>query len=158
MLKRDEVCLPDSCLNKARDDEHLFVLLGRDLAAPAAIRAWIEARIRVGKNHPEDDQLAQAEGIARVMAGGFGNQPCYDQLARVLRARAQKLTDGGAAEDRDNAELVLVLARLLEGKSIYKAFGAPGDWGYHTDIGKALATSYRGAAKPAVPAGAAAHA
>jgi hypothetical protein len=43
---------------------------------------------------------------------------------------------------RDPAELVLVLARILEGKSVDKAFGAPGDWGYSTPIGKALYEAY----------------
>lgn len=36
------------------------------------------------------------------------------------------------------AELVAVLRRVLEGKDLMKAFGAPGDWGYGTYIGKAL--------------------
>ena len=39
----------------------------------------------------------------------------------------------------DNAELIRVLARVMEGKPPAKAFGAPGDWGYGTDIGKAIA-------------------
>lgn len=40
---------------------------------------------------------------------------------------------------RDAAELIRVLARLVEGKTIAKAFGAPGDWGYETPLGAALA-------------------
>ena len=39
---------------------------------------------------------------------------------------------------RDAAELIRVLARLVEGKPIDKAFGAPGDWGYETPVGAAL--------------------
>ena len=35
-------------------------------------------------------------------------------------------------------ELSRVLARLVEGKPIAKAFGAPGDWGYETPVGAAL--------------------
>lgn len=37
---------------------------------------------------------------------------------------------------------LLVLANLLRGKTVYQAFGAPGDWGYHTSIGEALALAY----------------
>ena len=37
---------------------------------------------------------------------------------------------------------MLVLAHLLRGKTVYQAFGAPGDWGYHTSIGDALARAY----------------
>lgn len=60
MLKHEEMSDPDSCLNKARDDEMLFVLLGRDPAGPAAIEAWIARRIELGKNKPDDLQIAEA--------------------------------------------------------------------------------------------------
>ena len=42
-------------------------------------------------------------------------------------------------ELRDSAELVRVLARVVEGQPILRAFGSPGDWGYGTPIGDALA-------------------
>ncbi len=60
MRKRDELNDPKSCMMRARDDEMTFVLLGRDVAAPAAIRAWIKERIRLGKNRPDDHQIAEA--------------------------------------------------------------------------------------------------
>jgi hypothetical protein len=52
---------------RARDDEMTFVLLGRDQAAPVAIRAWIAERIRLGKNRPDDAQVLEAEQCARTM-------------------------------------------------------------------------------------------
>lgn len=71
MRKRDEVRNLDSCLNKARDDEWVFVLLGRDPAAPAAVLAWVAERIRLGKNAPGDAQLTEAERwVATVIAEG----------------------------------------------------------------------------------------
>jgi hypothetical protein len=60
MIKRDEIRDPKSCINKARDDEMLFVLLGRDPAASAAIHAWIEERINLGLNLPEDAKIQEA--------------------------------------------------------------------------------------------------
>ncbi len=66
MLKRDELADPTSCLNRARDDEMTFVLLGRDAAAPAAIRAWAEERIRLGKF------VAARTGAARTGAARTG--------------------------------------------------------------------------------------
>lgn len=62
-------------------------------------------------------------------------------LAEHLRERAEKLLarEPRLEDDFDNAELIVVLARLLEGKTFYKSFGAPGDWGYSNPIGKALA-------------------
>lgn len=45
----------------------VFVLLARDVAAPLAIRAWIAARIKAGKNYPGDPQLIEAERCASFM-------------------------------------------------------------------------------------------
>lgn len=74
MIKRDELSDPRSCLNRAQDDEMVFVLLGRDAAAPAAISAWIAERIRLGKNRPNDAQILEAESCLRKIrhhqAGG----------------------------------------------------------------------------------------
>jgi hypothetical protein len=67
MRKRDELTEPSACMARARDDEMVFVLLGRDAAAPAAIRAWIRERIRLGRNAPDDWQLIEAERCARTM-------------------------------------------------------------------------------------------
>ena len=61
MRKRDELTNPNSCMSKAKDDEWTFVLLGRDLAATVAVRAWIGERLRIGKNEPDDDQILEAE-------------------------------------------------------------------------------------------------
>ena len=61
MRKRDELTDPTSCVSRARDDEWLFVLLGRDRAAPVAVRAWINERIRLGKNKHDDPQIVEAE-------------------------------------------------------------------------------------------------
>ena len=69
MRKHQEITDPSSCLNKARSDEMLFVLLGRDCAAAHAVRAWIEERIRLGKNNREDTKIIEAEQwIVTVLA------------------------------------------------------------------------------------------
>jgi hypothetical protein len=69
MRKRDELADPRSCLNKARDTEMLFVLLGRDESATVAVRAWIEDRIRRGKNVRTDAKIIEAtEWIRTVIA------------------------------------------------------------------------------------------
>lgn len=60
MRKRDEIVVADSCLNRALPQERLFVMLARDAASPAAIRAWAKARIRLGLNQPEDAQILDA--------------------------------------------------------------------------------------------------
>lgn len=65
MRKRDE--LTSGCMAKANDDEMTFVLLGRDAAAPVAIRAWIAERIRSGKNQPGDPKIVEAMECAQIM-------------------------------------------------------------------------------------------
>jgi hypothetical protein len=67
MRKRDELSNPSSCLNRAADDECVFVLLARDVAAPAAIRAWIRERLRQRKNGADDDQIMNAMECAARM-------------------------------------------------------------------------------------------
>ena len=74
MRKHEELINPASCMSRANPDEMVFVLLGRDLAAPAAIRAWADVRVITGKNRYEDPQiqeaLACAETMERERAGG----------------------------------------------------------------------------------------
>lgn len=67
MLKTDELSNPQSCLNKARADERLFVLLARDEAAPDVIRYWVRKRIWLGKNKREDAHIVEALDCAAKM-------------------------------------------------------------------------------------------
>lgn len=65
-------------------------------------------------------------------------------LAVALRNKAVELRNVNVATAqehqtlRDAADLIRVLSCVAEGKSMAKAFGAPGDWGYETPIGAAL--------------------
>lgn len=74
MRKRDELSDPRSCLNRATENEWCFVLLGRDRAAPAAVLAWIDERVRLGKNKLNDPQIREAQEWVRAVlaeqAGG----------------------------------------------------------------------------------------
>lgn len=67
MIKRDELANPDSCLNRAENSEMVFVLLGRDEAAPATIRAWCRARVVIGKNKRDDPEIVEALACAKSM-------------------------------------------------------------------------------------------
>lgn len=69
MIKSEELTNPKSCLNKAMEDEFVFVLLGRDPAAPDAIRAWVRKRLKLKKNLPNDPQIIEARmAIKRIEA------------------------------------------------------------------------------------------
>lgn len=70
-----------------------------------------------------------------------------EQLSKVVRQRADGLAEVdtlcGSHPYLDEAELLRVLARILEGKSVDQAFGSVGDWGYSHPVGKALAAALR---------------
>lgn len=67
MIKTDEINNPQSCLNRAFDEEMVFVLRACDEAAPVALRAWCAERIRIGKNLPDDEQILDALAQAATM-------------------------------------------------------------------------------------------
>lgn len=72
MLKRDELCNPESCLNKAGELEPLFVLRANDENAPAAVAAWardyIVAKGGWGKMTPaQQKKYSEAMDIAGQM-------------------------------------------------------------------------------------------
>jgi hypothetical protein len=71
MRKKDELTNPNSCLNRARDDEMIFVLLARDVSAPVAIRAWARDRVATGKNSYGDPQIVEALACAAKMEDQF---------------------------------------------------------------------------------------
>jgi len=65
MATRDENLGDDrSCWNSARDDEQMFILLGRDRHAPALIRLWAEMREREGE---DTNVVNEAREIAQLM-------------------------------------------------------------------------------------------
>lgn len=67
MRRHREELDPNSCWNRAKDGELVFVLLGRDHAAPSAIRFWVAERIRLGLNTPDDEQTGPAMDLADEM-------------------------------------------------------------------------------------------
>ena len=67
MRKREELSRKDTCMAHAHPEEMTFVLLGRDVAAPATIRAWVAERVRLGKNVATDEQVVEALACADTM-------------------------------------------------------------------------------------------
>jgi hypothetical protein len=64
MIKRDEIAFHDSCLNKAADDEPIFVLRAHDALAPAVVRAW--ATLAAGAGAPFE-KFKSACDLAELM-------------------------------------------------------------------------------------------
>lgn len=67
MKKKDEISFQGSCLNQANDDELIFILRAKDLAAPDTIRTWVGLRLERGKNQPFDAQILEALDCAAEM-------------------------------------------------------------------------------------------
>lgn len=67
MRKSAELTDTRSCMSRAKPDEMVFVLLGRDQASPQTIRYWCAERIRLGKNKLEDPQIQEALNCAETM-------------------------------------------------------------------------------------------
>lgn len=81
------------CYAAAGDDEPLFVLLGRDPAAPEAIRHWAETRLNHAGGKPdgrESAKIAEAMACARAMEA-------FAQGERPKSVSAAELTQGIAA-------------------------------------------------------------
>lgn len=77
----------------------------------------------------------------------------YSHAIDRLRELATDETEGEVydltTQLREAVEVCRVCRRLVEGRSLkelHDAFGAPGDFGYGSMIGDALATIYRGGA------------
>jgi hypothetical protein len=76
------------------------------------------------------------------MAAPLTANEAMDALVAAIDQRARDIFDGDGACLGDAKDLVRALARLLAGQSLRAAFGSPGDWGYETPIGKALAAVF----------------
>lgn len=62
-----ELSLPGSCIRSALPHEVVFVLLGRDESASIALQAWIDHRIRSGKNKATDGEIIEARACLATM-------------------------------------------------------------------------------------------
>lgn len=59
MKKRDELMNPDSCLNRAGDDEPLFVIRAKDELSSTMVRQWAESAAMTNAHEPEKIQEAR---------------------------------------------------------------------------------------------------
>lgn len=130
-------------------ENHLHVIDGWDepeeeKARARRVVAAAEEKVRAltGEERPDAKQLVVAlESRAEEHAARI------KRLHEIAAARpeAEDEADELLAGLRLVAEMELALRRLVERSSvdaIHHAFGAPGDWGYHTRIGDALARVY----------------
>ena len=134
MRKQQELTDPRSYMSRARANEMTFVLLGRDAAAPFAIRKWVEERIRLGKNRRDDAQIVEALTAADTMERE--TETCTCAALRCVNGTIIKGDRHGDCfraaleidEDARNAEqgFLTTLGRFVdrrEGQRIQKAAG-----------------------------------
>lgn len=53
MIKSQELADPTSCINKAAEDEPVFVLRASDITAPRVIEFWIDNAVAAGAKLPK---------------------------------------------------------------------------------------------------------
>lgn len=81
----------------------------------------------------------------RCWGRGYTPSPTAIEMSNAILAKAKSLGhDDGTESDSDLCELLRVLDRVVRGKTLVEAFGAPGDWGYDHPIGRALSGGYNG--------------
>lgn len=71
MLKKEEMTILGSCLQKAEDEEMVFVLLARDPCASMAVDMWCDLRVACGKNKETDQEILEARDAARQMRAQY---------------------------------------------------------------------------------------
>ncbi len=71
MRKRDEIAVENSCFNKAKMDELIFVLLARDKASADTVEFWCNKRIELGKNTEDDEQIREARAWVQSVRMGI---------------------------------------------------------------------------------------
>lgn len=64
MTKQEEFSNQNSCFNRARQEELMFILLERDIATPDTIRYWAQLRVKSGKNTLKSAQIQEALTLA----------------------------------------------------------------------------------------------
>ncbi len=69
-LKKDELTNPNSCLNKAADDEMIFVLRAHDMLSPFLVRQWARmfymlntVAVNIGRDTRPELRLQAAKSI-----------------------------------------------------------------------------------------------
>lgn len=71
-------------------------------------------------------------------------------MATALRNKAAEVRNLNVVSEkeyqtlRDAADLLRAMAHLMEGMPTITAFGSPGDWGYETELGKAVVALRQG--------------
>ena len=63
MIKREELSNPNSCINRAADDEPVFVLLAHDPVAAEVVRTWCA----MARHYHEPEKIEEASALAQDM-------------------------------------------------------------------------------------------
>lgn len=84
------------CYQNAEPDEPMFVLLGRDPCAAAAVLFWIELR-RIAGCNDDYEKINEAVICSNVMAGWATKLGKDEKVQKAYEAMGQKLKDSGVS-------------------------------------------------------------
>lgn len=80
---------PYDCYANAEDDEPMFVLLARDVGAPALVEAWAEQRVSLGEEQAKVDEALMCAQSMREW-----RQHHRPRLVECVVCNDTKTTDG----------------------------------------------------------------
>lgn len=75
MTKHEEKRDPDSCWNKALENEPVFVIRAKDPVCGLIVNLWCAIRINAGLNMRGDDKLTDAEHWIQMAERWRGKHP-----------------------------------------------------------------------------------
>lgn len=74
MTKSQNITDPQSCWNKAREDQEIFILIEHDEAYPNTVRRWANERIDLGLNNWGDAKIRSALASADLVEAKLRNK------------------------------------------------------------------------------------
>lgn len=126
MRKKDELARPDTCMAHAHPEEMVFVLLGRDPAAPVAIRTWAQERVRLEKNRGDDPQVLEAYDCARTMEAEGRRWADAPPPVVADQDYRREVARGNVVNDMNDPIDALVIADMAERDRLGRArYGVP---------------------------------
>lgn len=98
------------CLSKADPDEPMFVLLGRDPAAPILINLWADIRSRMGE---EQEKIEEACACAETCTEWLATHGKFEKFKAALVVAEECMVDERIKQlETENQELLEEVTRL----------------------------------------------
>ena len=106
---------PDSCYNRALNDEPMFVLLGRDPTAPFVVLFWCKLRTLLDPEGKDAAQIAEAHACTTALRDWAVKLGKTDQLGKAYEAFRMACLEVAKAEFEAMAKAEADAAQAAQG-------------------------------------------